>query len=135
MASGSSVNIMLLGGEQLEKKLNPKDTLRPGVKHLFDKSTMLIKRQVMTYSPVQYGVLRASWQASVDAAMIPLWGKVGTNVLYALPLEERGKQGKAHPRGVGRIPFLEPAAADTKDKWMGWIGEAAVSIEKEFDSR
>jgi len=133
MPSRSSINITLLGGEQLAKKLEIKNTLSPEVKKLWDKSTMVIKRQVMIYSPVRYGVLRASWQAKVDPASFPLWGKVGTNVLYALPLEDRGKQGKAHPRGVGRIPFLEPAVTDTMDKWKGWLGEAERRIEGNFE--
>ena len=125
-----SMDIKLEGADKLQRKLDKGELLGKPLKHLLSQAAITIQRRAMIFSPVDVGRLKGSWTTQVDTASIPMWSKVGTVVEYAEPLEYSGKS----PRGVGRIPFFQPAISESKDDIDKVLKEAGDMIERHWGS-
>ena len=116
------------GDKQLEKKLKNKSNIKNPLKTFLDLARAIVTRKVKEFSPVDTGVLRATWTSNLNATSKPMTATVSAGVAYALPLEESGYK----PRGVGRIPFFKPAIdyfLNNKDKYFKELGD---HIEKRY---
>lgn len=131
-------SIKIEGLKGLEKKLDPKPLLGGAVKELLEKASLLIEgiaKKKATGRPgpkVITDRLRSSITYTIDAAPVPLWGRIGTNVEYAQFVEHGHSQepGRYVPAIGARLvvsevrayPFLGPARK-----------EAAPRVEKALD--
>ena len=116
------------GDKKLEKKLKNKSNIKNPLKTFLDLARAIVTRKVKEFSPVDTGVLRATWTSNLNATSKPMTATVSAGVAYALPLEESGYK----PRGVGRIPFFKPAIdyfLNNKDKYFKELGD---HIEKRY---
>ena len=125
-----SFEVKLEGAEKLQRKLDTKGLLGKPLEHLLNQAVIAIQRRAMMFSPVQYGRLKGSWTTKTDSASIPMWSKVGTNVEYAAFLETSGFS----PRGVGRIPFFQPAISESQADIERALNEARDMIERHWGS-
>ena len=98
----TSVNVRIEGLDKLARKANRNHLLGGPLKRFFTSSAIAVQRNAKKRVPVDTGRLRRSITYEVDAAGIPLWAKVGSNVEYA-PYQEFGTS--AH--------FPPPAAMET----------------------
>lgn len=99
------ISIELEGLDELIAKLNGNSLYAGPVKDAFNRSVLHLESQVKERTPVDTGRLRSSVTHAIDSSVIPLWGKVGTNVSYA-PMIEFGT--KAHvilPRNKKALAF------------------------------
>jgi len=77
-------------------------------------------------SPVDTGRLRSSMRFEVKPTFGNVQGVIGSNVVYA-PFVEFGG-GK--PRGVGRIPFLQPAVEEHQSQIKAIFEKAFRAVAK-----
>lgn len=124
--AGLNFSMVLQGAGQLSKKLD-KNTLADPIRLVLTKAVSLLQREVLTTTPVDTGRLRGSWVAVVDQSKIATFAQLGTNVPYGEYLEHSDKK----PRGVGRIPFLQPAVA----KLQGTIGKLLSEARSMLEQR
>lgn len=120
-----ALDIKIEGVPQIQKKLDKNTLIAPALKAILSKGAFKIQRKLSEYSPVDTERLRSSWATKVDTSPVPMWSEVGTNVVYAASLEYSGKS----PRGVGRIPFFEPAVSDSQSDINTLLDEARKMIE------
>ncbi len=121
------IGVTIEGGEELMKKLSP-DLLKEVLRRLLLEAALTVERRVKEYSPVDTGRMRASFTSQIAPDTLPLWSSVGSPVEYASFVEF----GKGHPRGVGQIPFLQPALEDSKADIDRLIDEAAAKLQEEW---
>ena len=125
------VQVDVRNAEALRNKLEDQSAMvGEPLQMILSQGTMVIEREVKRITPVDTGRLRASWTSKVDAAAIPKWGKMGTNVVYAAPLEySRNKR----PRGVGQIPFFRPGIAASRPKVDELLKQAQDMIKQHWE--
>lgn len=115
------------GLEELLERIQEEKFLGPHIRRFFERAGKTVENRAKTYTPVDTGRLRASVTTAVDAATVPLWGTVGTNVFYA-PYLEFGEN--KHPRRTGRIPFMRPALADSRPEIDAIVEKTAREIKE-----
>ena len=93
------LSIKVEGLDKLVKKCHGNALLAKPLRGAFSKSVIYLESEVKEGWPVDTGRGRASTTHKVDGAVIPLWGKVGTDVKYA-PFVEFGTAPHWPPLGA-----------------------------------
>jgi len=122
------------GLEELERKLDPRELIGEPARTALTKAAIIVQNQAKLNASgrpgpnVVTGRLRSSISFEIDAAPVPSFAKVKTNVIYAIPLEFGNPRWKS---GV-KYPFLYPALEQSHDKIDSLLIEASKSIEENF---
>lgn len=122
------------GLEELERKLDPHELIGKPARDALTKAAIIVQNQAKLNASgrpgpnVVTGRLRSSISFEIDAAPIPSFAKVKTNVIYAAPLEFGNRRWKP---GV-KYPFLYPALEQSHDKIDSLLIEASKAIEENF---
>lgn len=106
------------GGKKLIKTLRP-ELIGGPLRDWFLKVTFKIEGEAKKRAPVFQGRLRSSISTDVDKAVVPLWGSVGTNVVYA-PMMEFGTGLLHDGPGGANAPHWPPSQA--LDSWASAHG-------------
>lgn len=77
-------------------KLNFTRLSGPALRRMLLRCALAVQAKAMERTPVKTGTLRRSETVSVDAAPIPAWSKVGTNVVYARYIEYGWEEREGH---------------------------------------
>jgi phage gpG-like protein len=108
----AEVRAEIQGLKELQQKLNKEALAGDPLHKMFGKIGLAVERQAKINASgrpgpnVQTGRIRTSITPQVDPASFPEWVEIGTNVVYAPPLEYGSSRWKS---GVS-YPFLTPAA-------------------------
>lgn len=115
-----SLDIKVEGDDALMAQLDPKLLAKP-LRNLLDRVGITVTNNAKRRTRVRTGRLRASETSETDPAFIPIWVKIGSNVLYA-PFREaidgmfaRGLDDSADD--IGR--FALQAEQEIADALMG----------------
>ncbi len=101
-----SITISVDGDDELAAGLDPEKLIGPPFRRMLDRSGITVANKAKRNTPVWKGRLRASMAHEVDPAPIPVWAKVGTNVVYG-PFVEDGTRPHWPP-----LAAIAPWAAD-----------------------
>jgi HK97 gp10 family phage protein len=97
------------GLDRLIRKCEPELIAKP-LRGFFNRAAIAIENRAKQNAPVDTGRLRASIGHEIDAAPVPHWAKVGTNVKYA-PFMEFGTGLFAEGPGAKGGRHWPPGAA------------------------
>ena len=148
---GFSVWLTVEGGEKIAKDLKDPNLLRP-LRDAYEKGTYLTEREVKTRTPRDTSVLASSIKSTIDPQPVPLWGKVATDVKYAIFVEKgtrphfppmRALEGWAHRHGIPTFlaaraiaekgtkahKMFEKGFEAVRDKIIGFFEAACKTIE------
>jgi len=92
-----SIKVEVEGLKELTRKLNSPFAAKPA-RNFLNRGTLLIQRASRELAPIDRGRLVDSIDREIDTALLPLWGKVGTNLEYAPHVE------------FGTLPHMPPVA-------------------------
>src|SRR5947208_3283955 len=76
----------LIGEAELKGKLSTELAAGP-VRRMFNRAAITVRNDAVGHTPVDTGRLRQSIAWEIDAAPLPLWARVGTNVEYGPDIE------------------------------------------------
>jgi hypothetical protein len=93
------ITIQVTGGDELAAKCNDPALFGEPLRDFFGQVTTSIQNDVRVLTPVDTGRLRASVISTVDPSPMPMFGEVGTNVVYGPYVE------------YGTVPHYPPLAA------------------------
>lgn len=153
--------VRIEGVPRLQAKLAPGLLLGPPIKRLLERWAITVESEAKRGAPVDTGRLRASITHRLDAAPVPLFAEVGTNVTYARPVHEGRRAGARQPpsaalavwarrhgggnpfliaraigrRGIKARPFLRNAAQASASQLAGFVATCAKEIEAAFGGR
>lgn len=82
----SELDVRIEGLDELQRKLRSPFAAKPA-RNFLNRGTRLIQRASRELAPVDRGRLVDSIDRELDTALLPLWGKVGTNLEYAPDVE------------------------------------------------
>jgi len=98
--------------ERIKAKLSPEYLLGRPMRKFFKTATLSIANKVRRRTPSDLGDLRRSIETAVDAAPVPLWGKVFTaRVPLAFYVEYGTGIFATGPGPTKGVPFFPPPAA------------------------
>lgn len=101
-----SISVTIEGDDELAARLDPEKAIGAPFRAMLDRSGITVANKAKRGTPVWKGRLRASLAHEVDPAPIPVWAKVGTNVVYG-PFVEDGTRPHWPP-----LAQVAPWAAD-----------------------
>jgi phage gpG-like protein len=102
------MTIQIIGGDKIMRKLS-NEVMRQPMRRFFTKAAIAVQSGAKERAPVDTGRLRSSLTFQVDAAALPLWAKVGSNVSYAPFMEHGTGVLSENPQATKRWHF--PAAS------------------------
>lgn len=146
------ITVQVTGLDELIRKVKDPELLGTPLRGFFTQSTLTLQADAQKLTPVDTGRLRASETTLIDSAPIPLWGEVGTNVIYAPFVEDNTRphfpptlalQGWANRHGInvfvlaraisrrgtrGKHMFMQ-SFNKNKETVLSYLKDAARDIE------
>lgn len=107
----TQARIEIQGLDRLIRKTDSSIMSRP-MRRFFDKSSTTVLNRATKNVTVDRGRLRSSLTKETDGSTIPLWAKVGTNVIYAKPVEYGTGIHSEAPDSKGSPYFPPPDALE-----------------------
>ncbi len=126
------MQVRITGLDSLLKQLKGSNAYAKPWRDAMHKATLFVLGKAQEQAPVEFGVLRSSLTSAVDSRPVPLFGQVGTNVLYAKPLEmSEAPHYRRGPRtGQQTKGWLSGALLGSRDAIDRILRAAAKQIER-----
>ena len=127
--------VVVKGMQGLSQKLNDTSRIKQPQNDFLSRVAIDIRRKSAENSPVATGNLKNSWAYKINTSRKE--ATVGTALGYARAVEfgVRSDGSPYRPRGVGIIPFFEPAVQVVK-RDIGRYGKImGKEIEKEYQRK
>ena len=127
--------VVVKGMQGLSQKLNDTSRIKQPQNDFLSRVAIDIRRKSAENSPVATGNLKNSWAYKINTSRKE--ATVGTPLGYARPLEfgVRSDGSPYRPRGVGIIPFFEPAVQVVKRDIGRYVKIMGKEIEKEYQRK
>ena len=126
------MEIRITGLDALLKRLSGSKAYAKPWREAMERATLFVLGKAQENAPVDTGRLRSSLTSTLDSRPVPLFGEVGTNVLYAKPLEmsevphyRRGARAGQQTKG-----WFSGALFGSRDAIDRILRAAAKQIEK-----
>lgn len=127
----AQISAEVRGLDDLVRRASAKALLHPPVRTFFQRATQTVHLAAFQRTPRVTGTLQRSLATAVDPSALPLWGRVGTNVVYAPFIEFGSRQGKGGvvSRRAGPARMLRDGLDQSLGALAGLIGQATAEIE------
>jgi hypothetical protein len=106
--------------EEFKSKLKDPQLVSQPTRNFLERAVVFIQGLAKDRAPRDRGQLWQSITTRVDPSPTPLWGKVGSNVKQALPMEYGTNALSEKPSATGSMPFPTGPQLETWAKRHGF---------------